>query len=88
VIYEIKTAVFAIQNCLSKGLGLQCSILGNYWLLKFSDRFSPFSLGLSGVPGKILFRCLGISSFTSSRKGLAPTDIRRENMTERQILGE
>ncbi len=24
MIYEIKTAVFAMENCLSKGLGLQC----------------------------------------------------------------
>jgi hypothetical protein len=27
VIYEIKTEVFAIQNCLSKGLGLQCMLV-------------------------------------------------------------
>jgi hypothetical protein len=26
VIYEVKIAVFAIQNCLPKGLGLQCRV--------------------------------------------------------------
>jgi hypothetical protein len=39
--YEVKTAVFVIQNCLKKGLGLQCTCIIYLEL----DRFLKIDFG-------------------------------------------
>jgi hypothetical protein len=48
VIYEVKIAVFAIQNCLPKGLGLQCREFTVFILFMLLLSFTEFTVVVVG----------------------------------------